>query len=270
MYNNDEKEKGSRVVVISELSEADLKEYIDSTFAKDPEYERFKQESRTAKELERILKNVERRSSKAMEGLSAIEDHVKKKEYDIAFRLCKKAALDYDRLSRAIGDLPEHFGGSWEKGQKSRIKEQSPGSVTFEYLPDGILHIILPELLPKRLKYNASTMEYENTHERSRFKRRYQEAFYREYQNGRFRMHTDKVFLFILNVFSKGERRTDHDNLDGKALQDMVSNMILLDDSPRQCANIYDEREGEYTHTEAYVVPEKDLLPFLQEFYKAG
>lgn len=253
--------------MITELSEADLKEYIDSTFAKDPEYERFKQESRTAKELKRIVKSVAKRSVKTGECLDRISDSIEKREYDKAFRLCKKATIEYDRLSQLLNDLPARFGAKNQQERESASVAEDSLSITFEYLPHEILHIILPELLPQRLKYNNSTMEYENTYERSRFKRRYQDAFYREYQNGRFRMHTDKVFLFTVNIYAKGDREVDHDNLDGKPLQDMISNMVLLDDSPKLCANIYDEMEGEYTHTEVYVVPEKDILPFLNDFY---
>ena len=70
-----------------------------------------------------------------------------------------------------------------------------------------------------------------------------------------------------MNYYKAGDSIYDHDNLDGKAFQDMIAAMVLFDDGPEECAVIYDSKVGEYTHTEAFIIPEKMLVKFLGYWY---
>ena len=253
--------------LITELSEEDLSRYIDTTFANDPEYEIVKRDRDLAKRYSGAVGSCRTRAQKAVKQLEKADACIRNGEYGTAYSICHSTAGALDRLSDVLDHMPARYGETSRNGEKLATAREA----VFEYLDNGILHIILPELLPRRLKYDGSKGQYENTHEQALFKSRYKDTFYREYREGKIRIGSGKVFLFTLHIYRKGDPVYDNDNLDGKAFQDLImGSLLLMDDGPGSCGNIYDSRMGDYTHTEAYVIPEAMLIPFLTEFYGAG
>ena len=248
-----------------EIAEANLNEYIDKTLADDPEYIDIKRKGTAKKKFLDVLCKCLRKSQSVSTYIEQAIVAVQNMKIEEAYAYCHKAAKGLDRLSLQMDTLPAQFGEQ-TRTQGTSVMATSRDA-TFEYLEGDILHITLPELLPKRLKYNASTGEYENTFGQELFKSRYQKSFYKEYQNGKHKVHSNKVFLFTVNYYKTGDSIYDHDNLDGKAFQDMIAAMVLFDDGPEECAVIYDSKVGEYTHTEAFIIPEKMLVKFLGYWY---
>lgn len=51
----------------------------------------------------------------------------------------------------------------------------------------------------------------------------------------------------------------DHDNIETKAVTDVVALYVMADDSPDVCSNYECSAVGDVERTEVYVVPEKDF-----------
>lgn len=254
---------------LSDFMEEDLSEYIDSTLSGDPDYQLMKEREGTERKFVKALKDGLKSLKKIEKKITSAENAIAEKNIEAAYSYCRKAAKELEGLSCRIGFLPARFGEKRKEEKNSSVVSVSRDAI-FEYWDNGIIHIILPELLPKRLKFNSATGEYENTYGQAMFKSKYQDTFYKEYQMGKRRIYSKKVILFTVNYYVADMAMNDIDNLDGKAFQDLVSTLYLLDDDPARCAIMSECLIGHYAHTETYVVPVEIFPGFLQSFYEGN
>ncbi len=248
-----------------ELKEDELSKYIDSTLQNDPQYQRFKGKGTAARNYSTSLSKTISSCEKYVHEMQRANELIKSGDMDSAYRCCLKTAEAMRHTSNQLSSLPIKYGYFPNNSSRSDDPEIEM-KATFEYQDNGIIHVILPELLPKRLKYNATTGTYENRDAQAAFKKRYQKSFYDEYLYGKHRIYTSKVFLFIINYFEEKSLLQDHDNFDAKAFQDLLTSLYLLDDNADYCAIASDSQIGP-NHTEAYIVPHELFPNFLKEFY---
>lgn len=123
------------------------------------------------------------------------------------------------------------------------------------------LHIICPELLPKRLKHNGEDpYTYEN------LRQMYLpsiEAFFSDDSNKR--LYNERVVIVYTYYYKNNERKKDYDNYETKFMTDILSSNLLYDDSPVFCCVYQDYRQGTKTHTEIDVMPEREFLHWIQK-----
>lgn len=245
-----------------DLKEEQLSDYIESSLKNDPHYQLARESDTTVRKYSSCISKTISSCEKYIRKMKSAEALIHTDNMDAVYKLCLETAEEMQRTVNILKNLPIRFG--YRPGCDNIPNPET--EATFDYGDNGIIHVVLPELLPKRLKYNASTGKYENRDAQATFKSRYQKTFYNEYQNGKHRICTNKVFLFIINYFEDKSSYQDHDNLDAKAFQDMLATLYLLDDNPEWCATASDSKIGP-NHTEAYIIPYELFPDFLKKFY---
>lgn len=122
---------------------------------------------------------------------------------------------------------------------------------------DDILHLILPCLLPDKVKQGESSRYNEIIHA-------YLPAFRNFFSHGRFPVYERKAVLVFLNYYDSEQHLKDHDNFETKQIIDILAAFLLPDDNPKWCAHFMDYRMGDSCHTEIYVVPYSKFTGFLE------
>lgn len=70
------------------------------------------------------------------------------------------------------------------------------------------------------------------------------------------------VIMIFRHVYSENfpeRKRRDHDNVEVKALADVVTLSMLVDDAPAYCSHYYCSGEGDEERTEVYLVPKEEF-----------
>jgi hypothetical protein len=133
-------------------------------------------------------------------------------------------------------------------------------SIEVEEQDGNILHIIFPELLPRRPK-NVS--DYSTTQYRIE-RAKYQNTFSDYFKDKRYRIYDEKAVLCFIHHFCEEHNIRDHDNFDTKLIIDYLAAYILVDDSAKYCAHYMDYVMDERDYSEIYVVPQKKIIEFLK------
>ena len=126
----------------------------------------------------------------------------------------------------------------------------------------GILHIVLPILIPKRIKVNEKYRFKELQRIKSSFCAGIEEWFWDRDNFCRKNNYCEKVVLVFLNHYPEEVMAKDHDNMETKPFIDAIAAYGLPGDDPKWCAHYMDYILDGENYTEIYVVPQKYFAEF--------
>ena len=194
--------------------------------------------------------------------LKSVEESVKKLLSKIEQMIDDYKAIDPDELGKSllsmvslaesiiskIRTIPMQFGFPYKKHVDDIVREYA--DVKLEYMDDNILHIIMPALLPKfkTVGNEVNTTLFRNT---------YQMAFEKFFVNRRYNPYNEPVVVIFYHHYRRGVLPRDHDNMETKAILDVIATFTLPSDNPHwvETYSLSGDAEEE-SYTEIFVVPE--------------
>jgi len=193
------------------------------------------------------------RAEKQMEKMREISDLIKKKLDGGDVQNANLAAFSLaeasERLSLLTRRLPSYSGNP----QAQKITEQiitENANVKMGFTPEGWFGVVMPVLLPKK---NKGSTDY------------IREIMYLAMENF-FRgkppvRYTDCIIIFRhIYRYDRPERQNrDHDNIEVKAVIDIIALYVLFDDSPLYCSHYYCSAPGDENRTEIFIVPKPEF-----------
>ena len=122
---------------------------------------------------------------------------------------------------------------------------------------NGILKVILPMILPTKAKAKAEYL--------------FEPLFFamENFSRNESVLMKEKAMMCIRFIYDRNNKkipRGDHDNKEVKQVIDAISAFVVPDDSDNYLSLCMISSEGEYSHTEVYVMPEKDFLDFFSTY----
>lgn len=173
----------------------------------------------------------------------------------------KLASLSKGLSSCAIeaGWIPIDFGIT-AAGRK--MVPAKPKNVKF-IKEDKCLKIVLPELLPHRMRYDSRNKEIRYYYDYDEWYSSYLLAFQKEFEFGKYRMWNEKVTIMFIHHIAKDTNIKDVDNFETKDITDIISMFLLVDDSYKYMSQYSDVVEDSRSFTEIIILPKNDLKMFL-------
>lgn len=142
-------------------------------------------------------------------------------------------------------------------GNRTEIYEgEAEENIQFESLQDNIEKITLPRLLPAR-------------HE-TRIGKKYLQAMYtptihNHYRSMNKKLNEPAVICFVHLYSDKKKGFRDHDNIETKFIQDIITPFFVKDDNPKYLSNYEMSMASDRNETEIYIVPISVFPDFLKE-----
>lgn len=171
-----------------------------------------------------------------------IQALLKEKALDEASDKCYDLAASIDRLSTRLKTFPLEIG---EKSSNRRLrldKYKDTGKKLIFERCDGFLRIVLPEMLPHKQQYDFRTRKMKYYYDIDSWKATYYSQFMKEFENGKYRIFSEKVSLcYIMHVSpSMKSGVADTDNYDTKVMTDIITTFFLPDDNFLCCNYLVD------------------------------
>lgn len=119
------------------------------------------------------------------------------------------------------------------------------------YTKQGWLQIKLPIMLPKIKQHNAQIISLP-----------LQVTLKNFFKNRNVNKKIPSVICYC-HVYSKEvspSRYLDHDNIETKAITDIITDYILYDDGPQFLNHYHCSAIGKYSHTEIFIVPQNEFV----------
>lgn len=243
----------------NKLTDEQIKEYMGSLCKHDEKYEDYKTKKSFIEEykgkLEECRKSLKNMNTRIDNICSLLDD----KEYERVYDACLETGTQIEKIGNKFKLLPSYFG---DKDNISKIKETYETRLEFTYV-DGYMKIILPELLPKRLKYDTSKRKIVNRVNYDSIRAGYFESFRKEFATGRMPVYSGRVVAHIVNYFTSEVEVNDADNLDPKIIIDTICTFLLEDDSMIYCSLFEEYGIADIPHTEVTVIPESTWIKYL-------
>ena len=141
-------------------------------------------------------------------------------------------------------------------GNFEQINEQIANAwdIKICYTKQGWLQIKLPIMLPKIKQHNAQIISLP-----------LQTALKKFFKNKNVDKKIPSVICYC-HVYSKDvspSRHLDHDNIETKAITDIITDFVLYDDSPKFLNHYHCSAIGEYSHTEIFIVPQNEFVQWV-------
>ena len=223
------------MVNIYELDEQQLREYASSQ----------SQEAEEGYALNDAIEKFEYIESlyqKKRGMFSKIEALLKEKALDDVYDKCYDLAASIDRLSTRIKTFP------FEIGEKSSNKKIRLDKLTDERKKlifsreEGYLKITLPEMLPHKQQYDSRSQKMKYYYDIDSWKATYYNQFLKEFENGKYRIFSEKVSICYIMHISPSKKRgvADADNYDTKVMTDIITTFLLPDDNFLCCNYMVD------------------------------
>lgn len=130
---------------------------------------------------------------------------------------------------------------------------------------EDCLDILLPELLPHRMRYDSRNKEMRYYYDYDEWYSSYLLAFQKEFEFGKYRMWNDKVTIMYIHHIAKDVNIKDVDNFETKDITDIISMFLLVDDSWKYMSQYSDIVESEVSYTEIIILPQDKLQDKLNE-----
>ncbi len=144
-----------------------------------------------------------------------------------------------------------------QKSKKEMLLRCADGMGITVQKENGILKVTLPMILPTKAKSKAEYL-FEPLFFAME-KASHRESFFIE----------EKAMMCIKFVYDRNNKRIprgDHDNKEVKQVIDAISAFVVADDSDEYLSLCMVSSEGEYNHTEVYVMPEKNFSDFFSAY----
>lgn len=242
------------------VSDEEIKKLANSYIESLPEYEEEQKKLEIKSEYFKKIDKITTENNKINTLLSQIKLLLEEKSYSEVYDLCDKVAILSQSNTQRVRRLPIDFGA---KDGISQIKRTivEKANIQFEYLNYDVLHIILPDLLPIRPRYDSGKKILKQTVNYDYLRSTYLEAFSQEFKNGKYRIKDGRrAVIAFINYYEEDSLIKDHDNLDVKIITDILAEFVLFDDDPLSLSHYMDFDYADFMHTEVYLVPE-DVFP---------
>lgn len=160
---------------------------------------------------------------------------------------------DLDIVAQKIRSIPVEYGEiNGNKKLHTYFNSGEKANLNFEQIDSSCIHIVLPELIPRR--YNPRQHGEYFLEDIEHFKCIYMENFKNYFiENPMF--YRERVVLLYKNYYTSSEKVCDDDNYNFKLLTDIIAEVLLVDDNQKCCMKIYDYGIAEKAHTEVYIFP---------------
>lgn len=113
------------------------------------------------------------------------------------------------------------------------------------------LKIVFPSLLPKRINYASE----KNLLRYNEMRAMYAPAFIKFGKERKFKGFKDKVIIKYTHFYESDRQIRDYDNYETKIITDLITPLVIVDDSPRECTIMSAYKMGDKSHTEVEVIP---------------
>lgn len=204
--------------------------------------------------FEEALIQNEKRLTQAQEALEYVRFHVDRGETAEAFEKAFDYALASEKQVLTARVLPAFSGHPAAKSMMGKkMIENSP--VRIGYTAEGWFCAIIPALLPKRGKGGNQYIHDTVFTAISNF-------FIKQP-----RIRFTKCAVVYRHVYRKDrpERQySDHDNIERKAVTDVLNRFVLTDDGPTLVHDHNYTAAGDEDRTEVFVIPAQDFPRFHQ------
>lgn len=236
------------MLCFEELTDEELSEYINS-FQNDTE-KKLDMKKKIAEYICGIRKGLQQNAG----TLKKIEKTLREEEncdnlFEQLTSVSKSIANKSDRISEILADF-----GIIPKTTDVRT-DILDVELNFRFFEDTII-IELPELLPHRPVYDVCTKTMRYFYDYDKWKNSYEKAFRKQFEHGKFSIYDDKVCVIFLHHFDKKKKRVpDPDNLETKAIIDIIALYLLRDDSHKYMSHYVDAVEDDRSFTEIIVCP---------------
>lgn len=234
---------------LDELTEVEFDDYVKERFGETEEYKERQKRTSLIKQTNKLINE----QKKITPELQAMKEALSEEQYSKAVFYGKESLKKTNHHAYALRKLLSELG--YEEDLSSAVHSDIHLEGGIE---EDILHIILPDLLPDKVKQGESRRYAEITH-------MYMVAFKEFFDKGRFPIYEQKAVLVFLNYYESEQSLKDHDNFETKQIIDILSAFLLPDDNPKWCANYMDYKMGEHNHTEIYVVPYSKFMDFFSK-----
>jgi len=213
--------------------------------------------NRTTYEL--CLDRVEQKFEHIEYALNMSRRLVETGQLESAYALAFALAREVEHLALLARELPVYIGGQHTAAELEQLLLDTV-PIKIGYTCQGWFGVSMPMLLPKKAK---GSKEYVRS------------ILYpamRRFFHGQVPTYYPNCVLIFRHVYgrSRPERRyRDHDNIEVKAVSDVVALFVMKDDSPLCCSHYYCTAAGDSDRTEIYVVHRGEFAAWLaaEEFF---
>lgn len=163
-----------------------------------------------------------------------------------------------EKICLAIRNIPHHIDCDCNDGHEKiePINEQIANAwdIKISYTKQGWLHIKLPVMLPKIKQHNVQVIALPLQISLKHF-----------FEN----KNVDKKIpsaICYCHVYSKKalpSQYLDHDNIETKAITDIITDFTLYDDGPQFLNHYHCSAIGKHSHTEIFLVPQNEFVQWI-------
>lgn len=204
--------------------------------------------------FEKALELSEKRLAEACEALEDVRYHADRNDTEAAFDKAFDYAIASEKQTLAARVLPGFTGHPAARHRMTRnLLDSSPVRVGFT--AEGWFCVVIPALLPKRGKggnqYIHDTLYTAMSH------------FFVKQPPIRF----TQCAVAYRNIYCKNRPERfyrDHDNIERKAVTDVLNRFVLTDDGPTLIHDHSYTAAGDDDRTEVFIVPAQDFVRFHQ------
>lgn len=237
---------------LKKLSDEEITQVLNNLAANDAEYKKTLNDAKKKSEYLCMLDFLDKNISSLSKTVQEIKKSLELKDYDKAYSQTFKLIRLYESGTTCVRSLPFETGyGNYTMRYENGIKA---ADMCFNE-DNGVLHITMPSLLPKRA-INSQDLSY--------IRQTWYNAFYEQFQKGKFKVYEDAVAICIFQYYDELTAMRDDDNTESKVLVDLIATFSLIDDNPNWCSKFFHSFKSDYNHTEIFVVPKSQFISFLQ------
>lgn len=242
------------MIEFSELTEEEFENYISNFQDKTETVSREKLSER----LNAIQNGLMRNHGNLKKVVAALNRD--EKDLDM-FDELTTIAKSVSRKADQIYEILLEYGITQKEEDTEVITEIA--DVHFRSFDDTLI-IELPELLPHRPSYDTVRKKMNYYYDYAKWKAKYEAAFRKEYEYGKFKIYDDKVCMIFLHHYDKTRNSfPDPDNLETKAIIDITALYIIRDDSYKFMSHYVDVVEDERDFSEIIVCPLEKLHNYI-------
>ena len=184
-------------------------------------------------------------------GLQLIiaEELINRNDLETAYRAALTLVRSCEKLALTARALPAYTGNAGAMVEvEDQMAEVTP--VALSFTPEGWFTLKMPFLLPqkrgKELDFLLGLLYPQ---------------FRRFFKNQNPVMFPEGVLVFrhVYDRTRPDRQWRDHDNLEVKAVADIVALFLLPDDNPSVCEHFHCSASGDEERTEVYLIPRQDF-----------
>lgn len=242
------------MIEFDELTEEEFEDYASNFQDKS----NAEMKTKLSERLDSIQSGLMRNHGSLKKIITALNNS--EKDLDL-FSDLTAIAKSVSRKADQIYEILLEYGITQKEEEAEPVTEIA--DVHFRSFEDTLI-IELPELLPHRPSFDTIRKKMNYYYDYAKWKTKYEAAFRKEYEYGKFRIYNDKVCMIFLHHYDKSRKTyPDPDNLETKAIIDIIALYIIRDDSYKFMSHYVDVMEDDRDFTEIIVCPLNKLHNYI-------